>query len=532
LFRFNFARSLIQYNTFGKRTEFIKSNIKDDILKSFTGYEQDKGTELDFVQARYYMNDIGRFVEEDSNKGEIDNQASLNWYIHCYNNALIYVDMDGNKATLVIAKHTIEKYAISKSKSGKLYVSSKVSVASVGKLDILNVEITTQTYNSKTVNWDITKKDSYTLNGFVNSEGRFIVNTDELNDKMGIKSKDAIPTYEDKFNSKEEVLLAFQLSYNNAMPAVISNNSFGEYNFLCLNDLDKSSRAALEADLSNKGFIQGDNYLRIDRHKTEITQLAIEISNTGTFITFNGGTYYGGDQGWYKSELSKGQAGSTKAESGCGSIAATNILAYYAQRNTNNKGAQLLPTHVTSSTMTRADYINFANDIYMNYVHQIVWGLGVWSSDSFIEGMLEYGKTRNVTLKAYRLGNNDASWEDAYDFIKTGLSFDCPVALLVKWNKYVASLSEYNITADYHWVTITELFKHVEDEYLVDAKTDNQIGGLISSEYVDFSVSISTWGRKTEIPSFRSAWEDNSIRSNLTSHGDSGNVILLSFQVV
>jgi RHS repeat-associated protein len=91
------TEEIVQYNTFGKRTEFIKSNIKDNILKSFTGYEQDKETGIDFVQARYYMNDIGRFVEEDTNKGEIENQASLNWYIHCYNNALIYIDRDGHK---------------------------------------------------------------------------------------------------------------------------------------------------------------------------------------------------------------------------------------------------------------------------------------------------------------------------------------------------------------------------------------------------------------------------------------------------
>jgi len=42
------------------------------------------------------MPELGRFVEIDPNKGSIYTQLSLNYYIHCYNNPLSYVDWDGH----------------------------------------------------------------------------------------------------------------------------------------------------------------------------------------------------------------------------------------------------------------------------------------------------------------------------------------------------------------------------------------------------------------------------------------------------
>jgi len=62
---------------------------------SFTGYENDINTGLMFVQARYYMPEIARFTQEDPHKGNIYNPKSLNPYMHCYNNPLNWVDLDG-----------------------------------------------------------------------------------------------------------------------------------------------------------------------------------------------------------------------------------------------------------------------------------------------------------------------------------------------------------------------------------------------------------------------------------------------------
>ena len=44
------------------------------------------------------MPSIARFTQQDPNKGNIYNPPSLNPYIHCYNNPLRWVDLDGRSA--------------------------------------------------------------------------------------------------------------------------------------------------------------------------------------------------------------------------------------------------------------------------------------------------------------------------------------------------------------------------------------------------------------------------------------------------
>ena len=72
-------------------------------LIGFTGYEDDTGTGLQFVQARYYMSEIGRFTSQDPKKGYLESPFSMNPYIHCLNNPVRYVDLDGNECVDTIA---------------------------------------------------------------------------------------------------------------------------------------------------------------------------------------------------------------------------------------------------------------------------------------------------------------------------------------------------------------------------------------------------------------------------------------------
>jgi len=83
------------YDAFGNTTTCGVQSNGIDSLMSFTGYENDIDTGLMFVQARYYMSEIARFTQEDPHKGNIYNPKSLNPYMHCYNNPLIWVDKDG-----------------------------------------------------------------------------------------------------------------------------------------------------------------------------------------------------------------------------------------------------------------------------------------------------------------------------------------------------------------------------------------------------------------------------------------------------
>jgi len=91
------GESISQHMTdaFGNAVVDVKPKSNQPNLITFTGYEDDIGTGLHFVQARYYMPEIARFTQQDPDKGSILNPQSLAPYVHCYNNATRYVDLDG-----------------------------------------------------------------------------------------------------------------------------------------------------------------------------------------------------------------------------------------------------------------------------------------------------------------------------------------------------------------------------------------------------------------------------------------------------
>jgi RHS repeat-associated protein len=62
----------------------------------YTGEVYDEETGLYYLRARYYDPSIGRFLNEDTYEGQIDNPLSLNLYTYVVNNPLIYSDPSGN----------------------------------------------------------------------------------------------------------------------------------------------------------------------------------------------------------------------------------------------------------------------------------------------------------------------------------------------------------------------------------------------------------------------------------------------------
>ena len=67
-----------------------------DELHGFTGKEYDPDTGLYYFNARWYDSEVGRFVTEDSYRGEINNPRTLNYYSYCWNNPILYIDSTGN----------------------------------------------------------------------------------------------------------------------------------------------------------------------------------------------------------------------------------------------------------------------------------------------------------------------------------------------------------------------------------------------------------------------------------------------------
>nr|WP_256021769.1 RHS repeat-associated core domain-containing protein [Paenibacillus kribbensis] len=62
----------------------------------YSGELWDDTTELQYLRARWYDPDSGRFINEDTYEGENENPSSLNLYTYVQNNPLIYIDPSGH----------------------------------------------------------------------------------------------------------------------------------------------------------------------------------------------------------------------------------------------------------------------------------------------------------------------------------------------------------------------------------------------------------------------------------------------------
>ncbi|WP_421617416.1 RHS repeat-associated core domain-containing protein [Brevibacillus sp. TJ4] len=65
-----------------------------------SGEMYDEKAGLYYLRARYYDPSIGRFISEDTYKGQVDNPLNLNRYTYVHNNPLRYVDPTGHAAEI------------------------------------------------------------------------------------------------------------------------------------------------------------------------------------------------------------------------------------------------------------------------------------------------------------------------------------------------------------------------------------------------------------------------------------------------
>jgi RHS repeat-associated protein len=83
----------------GQRTAEQGYGVNDNVRKKFTGYEKDEETGLDFAQARYYGNGLGRFTSVDPafDSAKLIIPQSWNRYVYVLNNPLNIIDPDGQR---------------------------------------------------------------------------------------------------------------------------------------------------------------------------------------------------------------------------------------------------------------------------------------------------------------------------------------------------------------------------------------------------------------------------------------------------
>ena len=88
------------YDDFGVTTTIGDSSFFNEVC--YTGGIYDVSTGLYYLNARYYDPNNGRFVTQDTYRGEINNPSTLNFYTYCANNPIKYVDPSGHVWVLAI----------------------------------------------------------------------------------------------------------------------------------------------------------------------------------------------------------------------------------------------------------------------------------------------------------------------------------------------------------------------------------------------------------------------------------------------
>lgn len=82
-----------EYDMWGQPT-LLEEQVENSLL--FAGQFWDKTVSLQYLRARWYDPNSGRFLNEDSYEGALDNALSLNLYTYVYNNPLRYFDPTGH----------------------------------------------------------------------------------------------------------------------------------------------------------------------------------------------------------------------------------------------------------------------------------------------------------------------------------------------------------------------------------------------------------------------------------------------------
>lgn len=81
------------YTDFGETTELTGSGFDNQIC--YTGGIYDEASKLYYLNARYYDPETGRFLAQDSYRGEMDDPDQWHLYVYCANNPINYVDPSG-----------------------------------------------------------------------------------------------------------------------------------------------------------------------------------------------------------------------------------------------------------------------------------------------------------------------------------------------------------------------------------------------------------------------------------------------------
>jgi len=239
----------------------------------------------------------------------------------------------------------------------------------------------------------------------------------------------------------------------------------------------------------------------------------------GRFVNFSDYlTAYGGDQEWWTDDEIIDSPQPRLTNTGCGAIAAANIIHYYILTN------QIETEALGSMPPSRESFLAHATEMYNTYTSQTVTlsalrrdeeprSYGIWFMSTLANGIPRFTDRLGTILESHVINNTFfrvssarspvVSYENAVAFIINALGNDHPVALLVT---YIASPESGNMVEE-HFVTITTINEIREYDILL---RDGVEAGQTNLGVVDYELVISNWGRRQVIPSFKQMWESSS----------------------
>ena len=109
-----------EYTDFGETEINGNEDFYNEIC--YTGGIYDKKTGLYYLNARYYNPEDGRFLTEDTYRGEYTDPSSLHLYAYCTNNPISYTDPSGHIPVAVVINAgfgALDGYSYAKKKNLK-----------------------------------------------------------------------------------------------------------------------------------------------------------------------------------------------------------------------------------------------------------------------------------------------------------------------------------------------------------------------------------------------------------------------------